>query len=83
MAINGQHFTEFTHRVPAERITHITISGDVTISFIQFDGPTNVGSAASSPPVESYHDGGVRASAPGLPETAASAPPAWPAIRLY
>ncbi|KAF9407386.1 hypothetical protein HW555_012575, partial [Spodoptera exigua] len=36
--LNGQHFCDFKHRVPFHRISHITISYDVTIQLIDFEG---------------------------------------------
>ncbi|KAH7638413.1 Galectin [Dermatophagoides farinae] len=31
IAINGQHFTEYRHRIPFERITHVSLTGDARI----------------------------------------------------
>lgn len=31
IAINGQHFTEYHHRLPFERITHVSLTGDARI----------------------------------------------------
>ncbi|XP_059044847.1 galectin-7-like [Achroia grisella] len=38
IAINGVHFTEFMHRVPFSRISHLTVDGDVSVQFIGFEG---------------------------------------------
>ncbi|XP_046401388.1 uncharacterized PE-PGRS family protein PE_PGRS24-like [Ischnura elegans] len=38
IAINGQHFTEYVHRIPFSRVSHLAIDGDVTISLISFEG---------------------------------------------
>ncbi|XP_061185659.1 galectin-4-like [Saccostrea echinata] len=39
VAVNGQHFTEFRHRIPVERINTLQISGAVSIKVIRFDSP--------------------------------------------
>lgn len=38
VALNGVHFCEFAHRLPFQRISHITIDGDVMLQFIGFEG---------------------------------------------
>ncbi|XP_037274890.2 uncharacterized protein LOC119167502 isoform X4 [Rhipicephalus microplus] len=38
IAINGKHYTEFRHRIPIQRVTHLTMDGDTTISLVQFEG---------------------------------------------
>lgn len=38
VALNGQHFCEFIHRMPFQRISHITVDGDVHLQFIGFEG---------------------------------------------
>ncbi|KAL1435175.1 hypothetical protein MTO96_011100 [Rhipicephalus appendiculatus] len=38
IAINGKHYAEFQHRIPIQRVTHLTMDGDTTISLIQFEG---------------------------------------------
>lgn len=40
--MNGQHYTEFGHRIPYQRVSYLAIDGDVTISLIQYEGGTNV-----------------------------------------
>ncbi|CAH2987699.1 unnamed protein product [Chilo suppressalis] len=47
VALNGVHFCEFLHRVPFQRISHITVDGDVHIQFIGFEG-------AQPPPQQMY-----------------------------
>ncbi|XP_045457162.1 galectin-6-like [Melitaea cinxia] len=37
VALNGVHFCEFAHRLPFQRITHLTIDGDVMMQFIGFE----------------------------------------------
>uniref|UniRef100_A0A1E1WT13 Galectin n=1 Tax=Pectinophora gossypiella TaxID=13191 RepID=A0A1E1WT13_PECGO len=37
VALNGQHFCEFPHRIPFQRISHITFDGDVTIQMFAFE----------------------------------------------
>jgi hypothetical protein len=39
VAVNGQHFTEFGHRSPKERVTNVIIGGDVLVNSITFSGP--------------------------------------------
>lgn len=34
IALNGVHFTEFRHRIPFEKITHIAVDGDVRIELL-------------------------------------------------
>ncbi|XP_022819070.1 galectin-9-like isoform X2 [Spodoptera litura] len=36
--LNGEHFTDFIHRVPYHRITHITVGQDIIIDEIDFEG---------------------------------------------
>lgn len=51
IAINGQHFAEFRHRISLQRITHLTIDGEVSISLIAFEGGSGAGySMPSAPP---------------------------------
>ncbi|XP_030759425.1 trithorax group protein osa-like [Sitophilus oryzae] len=38
IAINGQHFAEFDHRIPFEKVTHLVIDGDVSITLISYEG---------------------------------------------
>ncbi|KAL4714841.1 hypothetical protein ACJJTC_002700 [Scirpophaga incertulas] len=38
IALNGVHFCEFLHRVPFQRISHLTIDGDVHVQFVGFEG---------------------------------------------
>ncbi|XP_063230854.1 galectin-4-like isoform X2 [Bacillus rossius redtenbacheri] len=38
IAINGQHYTEFIHRIPYQRVNHISIDGDVVVNELHFDG---------------------------------------------
>ncbi|KAL0852700.1 hypothetical protein ABMA27_012535 [Loxostege sticticalis] len=46
VALNGIHFCEFLHRTPFQRISHITVDGDVHIQFIGFEG--------AAPPQQPY-----------------------------
>lgn len=32
IAINGQHYREFRHRMPFERVTHVSVEGDVQVN---------------------------------------------------
>ncbi|XP_049812167.1 galectin-4-like isoform X1 [Schistocerca nitens] len=38
IAVNGVHFTEYIHRTPYERVTHLQIHQDVQLSLIQWEG---------------------------------------------
>jgi hypothetical protein len=40
--VNGQHFTEFGHRIPYQRVNYLAIDGDVTVSLIQYEGGSHV-----------------------------------------
>lgn len=40
--MNGQHYTEFGHRIPYQRVTYLAIDGEVTISLIQYEGGSSV-----------------------------------------
>ncbi|XP_076667184.1 uncharacterized protein LOC143368390 [Andrena cerasifolii] len=37
IAINGRHFTEFPHRLPYQRVTHLVIDGDVEVNSISYE----------------------------------------------
>ncbi|XP_051155234.1 protein pygopus-like isoform X2 [Leptopilina boulardi] len=37
IAVNGRHFTDFIHRIPFNKITHLTVDGDVEISSIFYE----------------------------------------------
>ncbi|KAK3915141.1 32 kDa beta-galactoside-binding lectin [Frankliniella fusca] len=34
IAFNGQHFREFRHRMPFQRVTHVSVEGDVSINSV-------------------------------------------------
>ncbi|OWR48605.1 Galectin-12, partial [Danaus plexippus plexippus] len=38
VALNGVHFCEFPHRIPFQRISHLTVDGDVMLQFVGFEG---------------------------------------------
>jgi len=40
--VNGQHYTEFGHRIPYQRVTYLAIDGEVTLSLIQYEGGSSV-----------------------------------------
>ncbi|XP_012528569.1 spidroin-2 [Monomorium pharaonis] len=61
IAINGRHFTEFVHRLPFIKVTHLVIDGDVEIHSIAYEqvpvdslrpptAPDNVQTANFGPP---------------------------------
>ncbi|CAB3373861.1 Hypothetical predicted protein [Cloeon dipterum] len=57
IAINGQHFAEFIHRMPYQKATHVVVEGDITISRISWEGGFGGAPGGFAPPV----------SAPGAP----------------
>lgn len=67
IAVNGQHFAEYPHRVPYQRVTYLQITNDVFVNMIQYEGgfgnlqygPTH--GAIISPPASSPYP-----TAPGL-----------------
>ncbi|KAJ8704159.1 hypothetical protein PYW07_013453 [Mythimna separata] len=46
IAVNGAHYTEFPHRIPFQRITHVTVDGDTLVTLISFEGAAGGGPAA-------------------------------------
>ena len=40
--MNGQHFAEFGHRIPYQRVSYLAVDGDVTVSLVQYEGGSNV-----------------------------------------
>ncbi|KAF7266741.1 hypothetical protein GWI33_019962 [Rhynchophorus ferrugineus] len=54
IAVNGQHFSEFKHRLPFESITHLLIDGDVSITLISFEGIVLGGGNYGPPPQGGY-----------------------------
>ncbi|XP_054154422.1 galectin-4-like [Oppia nitens] len=60
IAINGQHFTEFRHRLPLNRISHLSIDGDVSIASIIYEltQPTYAPPSAPIAPIPPYPAGG-------------------------
>jgi len=40
--VNGQHFTEFGHRIPYQRVSYLAIDGEVTVSLIHYEVGSNV-----------------------------------------
>lgn len=37
IAINGRHYTEFAHRLPYQKVTHLVIDGDVQVKSISYE----------------------------------------------
>ncbi|XP_050559730.1 galectin-4 [Spodoptera frugiperda] len=66
VAVNGVHFCEFPHRIPFQRISHITVDGDVMIQLIAFEG--------AQPPQQMYMSGPPAYGAYGAPPPAYGAP---------
>ena len=55
IAVNGRHFTEFQHRLPYDKVTHLTIDGDVEINSIFYEtipiGPRPSEAVPDIPPI--------------------------------
>lgn len=47
IAVNGNHFCEFRHRIPFQQVSHLAIDGDVSLGVIAFEGGA---SGSSAPP---------------------------------
>ncbi|KAK3921371.1 Galectin-5 [Frankliniella fusca] len=39
IAINGQHYTEFEHRMAFQTVSHITVDGDIELTSVRFEDP--------------------------------------------
>lgn len=48
IAINGRHYTEFAHRLPYQKVTHLVIDGDVEVYSIIYEN-VPVGGMSQSP----------------------------------
>ncbi|CAK9822225.1 LGALS12 [Anthophora retusa] len=61
IAINGRHFTEFAHRLPYEKVTHLVIDGDVDVTSISYENvpvdPPRSPRAVSTPDVPAANFG--------------------------
>ena len=80
IAINGSHFTEFRYRIPMNRISHLAIDGDVSISSINFEGSTQPSySAPTAPPVAVLPPYSTSGAAPYQAMPGAFVPPPAPA----
>ncbi|KAL1513137.1 hypothetical protein ABEB36_002594 [Hypothenemus hampei] len=62
VAVNGQHFCEFPHRIPYDEVTHLLLDGDVALTLISFEGIVLPG------PETSTQSSQVNASGPGGPQ---------------
>lgn len=52
IAVNGRHFSDFPHRLPFQKVTHLTIDGDVDISSIFYETlPDHQRSSRAAAPV--------------------------------
>ncbi|XP_047039479.1 galectin-4-like [Helicoverpa zea] len=77
VALNGMHFCEFPHRIPFQRISHLTVDGDVMIQLIGFEGaqpPQQM--YMSEPPAYGAYGAPPAYGAPGY-GGAPQAPPAY------
>ncbi|KAH1007897.1 hypothetical protein HUJ04_005074 [Dendroctonus ponderosae] len=48
IAVNGQHFCEFPHRIPYQEVSHLLVDGDVALTLISFEGIPLPGNETSS-----------------------------------
>ncbi|XP_046433356.1 spidroin-2-like [Neodiprion fabricii] len=51
IAINGRHFTEFAHRLPYKKVTHLVIDGDVEVASIRYESGTPAAPQSPSAPI--------------------------------
>lgn len=59
IAVNGRHFTEFAHRLPYNKVTHLVIDGEVLISSIFYE-TIPIGPRPSAPDVPTVDVGPPR-----------------------
>lgn len=59
IAFNGQHFTEFNHRVPFLSISNLAVDGDVIVHNVYFTEPNSYenNNNPTSPPAYGFHTG--------------------------
>lgn len=50
IAVNGNHFCEFRHRVSFQDVTHVKIEGDVELTLIAYEGAPGGGGPSAPPP---------------------------------
>lgn len=77
IAINGNHYADFNHRIPYPEITHLTIDGDVNISMIDVST-----SSMTQQPAYNQYGGAPSAPYPSAP-TAMPMPMPTPTHQLY
>ncbi|XP_060528478.1 trithorax group protein osa-like [Cylas formicarius] len=84
IAINGQHHSEFPHRMSVEEVTHLLIDGDVSITLISYEGIVIGGESASQAsqlnavgPQESGQQYGPPQGGYGPPPTSYAPPPGY------
>jgi hypothetical protein len=49
ISFNGQHFCEFKHRIPKERVNHVVVKGDLQVNNVFFSGPGSSGGGFAQP----------------------------------
>lgn len=54
VSVNGRHFTEYNHRMPKHRVTHITVEQGIRVESIRFEGPGMYPSGQVPPPAAPY-----------------------------
>ncbi|CAG9762134.1 unnamed protein product [Ceutorhynchus assimilis] len=77
IAVNGQHHSEFPHRIPYNQVTHLLVDGDVSLTLISFEGIPLSGNETSSQ-ASAVHAEGPQFGGPqqyGPPPGAYGAPP--------
>ncbi|XP_023209564.1 formin-like protein 12 isoform X2 [Centruroides sculpturatus] len=70
IAVNGQHFCEFKHRIPIYRVTSLSINGEATINQINYEGTV---SPMQQPSAGGFSGGFI--SPPGMPTSTSPLPP--------
>lgn len=76
IAVNGQHFCEFKHRIPIYRVTSLSVNGDATINEIKYEGTISPLGGMQQPSTGGFSGGFLPP--PGMPTaTSPSCPPAY------
>ncbi|CAH0551036.1 unnamed protein product [Brassicogethes aeneus] len=61
IAVNGQHHSEFPHKITSSQISHLLIDGDVHITVISYEGVMAVSSSETASLASSLHSSGGQA----------------------
>ena len=49
IAVNGQHFCEFRHRMPPQNATYLSMDGDLNVTLLAFEGGAPAGGYMPQP----------------------------------